>query len=270
MTKKKRRKLIAIILSAILLITAVIIALYPTMSRIETENRIDHDISKFEIHIKKDNIIPADKTKEEAIDEGIIDEDGYVLDEDGERKYDEPAYYQADLDRLWKDSVAYNEELKTSQENRLKDDTWKEESLDLESYGVWDGIYGYIKADDIDMCLPIYLGATDWNMSLGAAHLSNTSLPIGGKGTNCVLAGHTAYFGRTFFDDIIYLQKGDIVQIQNFWETLNYKVIDTEIRVPNDGSRLFIVPNKDLLTFFTCIYSENGHYNRYYVICERI
>ena len=50
----------------------------------------------------------------------------------------------------------------------------------------------------------------------------------------------------------------------------NSKVIDTEIRVPNDGSRLFIVPNKDLLTFFTCIYSENGHYNRYYVICERI
>ena len=160
--------------------------------------------------------------------------------------------------------------LQKTQSERLKDDTWKEMSLDLEDYGIWDGIYAYIEADAIDMQLPIYLGATDWNMSLGAAHLSNTSLPIGGKGSNCVLAGHTGYFGKTFFDNIIYLEKGDIVKIKNLWTTLEYKVIETETRVPTDGTRLFIDDNKDLLTFFTCIYNGRGTYDRYYVICERI
>ena len=267
---KKKWKIVIIVLSVTLIVTAVIVALYPTASKIQTEQKIEHDIHTFDTHTKKDNIIPKDKTKEDAVDEGIIDEEGYILDEDGDRIYDEPAYYQADLDRLYRDSVAYNAELQKTQNERLKDDTWKEMSLDLEDYGIWDGIYAYIEADAIDMQLPIYLGATDWNMSLGAAHLSNTSLPIGGKGSNCVLAGHTGYFGKTFFDNIIYLEKGDIVKIKNLWTTLEYKVIETETRVPTDGTRLFIDDNKDLLTFFTCIYNGRGTYDRYYVICERI
>lgn len=267
---KKKWKILIIILSITLIVTAIIIALYPTASKIQTEQKIEHDIHTFNTHTENDNIVPKDKTKEDAVDAGIIDEEGYILDEEGDRVYDEPAYYQADLDRLYRDSVAYNAELQKTQSERLKDDTWKEMSLDLEDYGIWDGIYAYIEADAIDMQLPIYLGATDWNMSLGAAHLSNTSLPIGGKGSNCVLAGHTAYFGKTFFDNIIYLKKGDIVKIKNLWTTLEYKVVETETRVPTDGTRLFIDDNKDLLTFFTCIYNGRGTYDRYYVICERI
>ena len=79
------------------------------------------------------------------------------------------------------------------------------------------------------MELPIFLGATDDNMAFGAAHLTYTSLPIGGESTNCVLAAHTGYIGRVFFDDIRYLQIGDVVTITNYWDKLTYKVTDKQI-----------------------------------------
>ena len=66
-------------------------------------------------------------------------------------------------------------------------------------------------------------------MSYGAAHMSATSLPIGGKNTNAVLAGHTGYIGRIFFDNLRNLKIGDWVSITNYWDTLNYKVVETKV-----------------------------------------
>lgn len=80
----------------------------------------------------------------------------------------------------------------------LRNDTYSQAAVNLEDYGITDGIYGYVTAETINMRLPIYLGANSSNMSYGAAHMSATSLPIGGKNTNAVLAGHTGYIGRIF------------------------------------------------------------------------
>ena len=245
---KKKWKIVIIVLSVTLIVTAVIVALYPTVSKVQTEQKIARAVES-----SKNGRYPKDGLYFWNHLAGLF----------GQRLWFIPTV-KALRSKLKIDAS------KCSGCGTCADDTWKEMSLDLEDYGIWDGIYAYIEADAIDMQLPIYLGATDWNMSLGAAHLSNTSLPIGGKGSNCVLAGHTGYFGKTFFDNIIYLEKGDIVKIKNLWTTLEYKVIETETRVPTDGTRLFIDDNKDLLTFFTCIYNGRGTYDRYYVICERI
>lgn len=91
------------------------------------------------------------------------------------------AEYHIDADRLYRDSVAYNEKLKTEQYNLLINETsYRQASLNLYDYGVPNNIYGYISASSIGMELPIFLGATDDNMAFGAAHLTYTSLPIGG------------------------------------------------------------------------------------------
>ena len=137
----------------------------------------------------------AHHSEERSIDDYRSDDESYS------------AEYHIDADRLYRDSVAYNEKLKTEQYNLLINETsYRQASLNLYDYGVPNNIYGYISASSIGMELPIYLGATDDNMAFGAAHLTYTSLPIGGESTNCVLAAHTGYIGRVFFDDIRYLQ----------------------------------------------------------------
>lgn len=49
---------------------------------------------------------------------------------------------------------------------------------------------GILSIPKMDLELPIYLGATAEHLASGAAQLSQTSMPIGGENTNCVLAGH--------------------------------------------------------------------------------
>ena len=99
--------------------------------------------------------------------------------------------------------------------------------------------------------------------------MSATSLPIGGKNTNAVLAGHTGYIGRIFFDNLRNLKIGDRVSITNYWNTLNYKVVETKVNKPNESGDCYLQKDRDLLTMFTCISDGNGGFDRYYVICER-
>lgn len=72
-------------------------------------------------------------------------------------------------------------------------------ALKLGDYGVTNNVFGYITAQSIGMKLPIYLGANNSMMSICAAHMCNTSLPVNMSDTNCSIAGHTGYRGRVFF-----------------------------------------------------------------------
>ena len=116
--------------------------------------------------------------------------------------------------------------------------------------------------------LPIYLGANDEMMGYGAAHLNNTSLPLNEKSTNCVVAGHTGYVGRIFFDNIRNLKKGDKVDVKNFWGTIHYKVVNFKKVEPNQTTDTVIQNGKKLLTLVTCTQLGNGKYGRYLVICD--
>lgn len=175
--------------------------------------------------------------------------------------------YHIDSARLYRDSAAYNEMLKTHQYDLLINEySYQQASLNLYDYGVPDNIYGYITAPSIDMELPVFLGGTSENMDYGAAHLTYTSLPIGGESTNCVLAAHTGYIGRVFFDYISCLQIGDTVKITNLWDTLSYTVTDKHIYKKYESSSCYISEGKDLLTLITC---ANYGADRYYVQCER-
>ncbi len=86
---------------------------------------------------------------------------------------------------------AYNESIFADKQDGLCD-PWSYQApvFDLAEYGIEDGIVGILSIPKMDLELPIYLGATAEHLAGGAAQLSQTSMPIGGNNTNCVLAGH--------------------------------------------------------------------------------
>ena len=194
------------------------------------------------------------------------DNESVILDNDESRDL----VTTPDFDRLYVDSVAYNENLKKHQAELLVSErSYQKPSLDLSSYGIDSGVYGYVSAPSIGMELPVYLGGNDDNMALGAAHMTYTSLPIGGKSTNCVLSGHSGYIGRIFFDYIPNLSIGDEIIVENYWNTLKYKVIDKQIKKSYESAACYITEGKDLLTLITCVSNGRGGFDRFYIIAER-
>ena len=164
----------------------------------------------------------------------------------------------------------YNAQLLEYGQYELNDPfAYEQPSFDLASYSLYDNVFGHISAPAIDMDLPIYLGANQYNMNFGAVQLSYSSMPIGGKSTNAVFAAHRGYIGKIFFDNIVFLEEGDDVYITNPWEKLHYKVAYTEIISPYDIEKCYIQKDRDLITLLTCHpygYSEQ----RYMVVCERV
>ena len=122
----------------------------------------------------------------------------------------------------------------------------------------------------MDLTMPIYLGASDEHLAACAAVLGNTSAPIGGDNTNCVIAGHRGWKGADYFRHIDRLQVGDTVQLTNLWETLTYTVTDIQIIQPHEVDKIRIQPYRDLLTLLTCHPYASGGRQRYVVVCERL
>lgn len=144
-------------------------------------------------------------------------------------------------------------------------DPWAYEqpSFSLSNFGLEDEMFGVICIPKLDLELPIYLGATYQHMAGGVAHLSQTSLPIGGENTNCVIAGHRGWGGASYFRYITDLKPGDEVIITNLWETLTYEVVGTEIIQPNDVEKILVKEGRDMLTLLTCHPYASGGRQRY-------
>ena len=253
-----RSKLLMIV--ALLLVTvSLVLFAYPNISKDVVQKKNDEIIE----HFSETAEDIQDGDREAALEDGVINEDGYLIDDSGQIVSDYPVVFQKDLDRLYEDSVTYNEALKERQD---MDVDFSDAALDLTNYGIYDGIYGYVKAPAIDLNIPIYLGASDGNMAWGASHLMNTSLPFGGESTNTVLAGHTGYFGMIVFDYITSLSVGDTVSVTTYFDTLDYRVISKKEITATETNDLYIEKGKDLLTLITCARMGKA---RYEVICER-
>lgn len=261
-------KKIVTVIATLMLLAGIGLFMFPIVSNFVGTQIANSETEKFETQIE--TVIDDGTTFEQALEEKQVDSEGYPIDERGKRTSDTPIVFKPDLDRLRKDSLAYNENLKTNQSSLLVDEySYEQPSLNLSEYGIFDDIYGYVSAPSIDMKLPIYLGANNSNMSYGAAHMTYTSLPLGGERTNTVLAGHTGYVGRVFFDNLRNLKIGDEVILRNYWENLSYRVVETKICKPDESADVFINSDDDMLTMITCIKGDGEDFDRYYVLCKR-
>ena len=165
---------------------------------------------------------------------------------------------------------AYNDEIWETKQVGLCDPwSYQQPSFTLGDYGLEDEVFGVISIPKLELEMPLYLGATYQHLADGAAHLSQTSLPIGGNNTNCVIAGHRGWKGASYFRYITDLEPGDEVIITNLWGSLTYEVSETKIIQPNDVDKIHIQPGRNLVTLLTCHPYASGGKQRYLVFCER-
>ena len=166
---------------------------------------------------------------------------------------------------------AYNQRIYNEKQSGLVDlEACEAPATDLTAYGIEDEIIGVLEIPAMELTMPVYLGASDAHLAAGAAVLGNTSAPIGGANTNCVIAGHRGWRGADYFRHIDKLTVGDKVVITNLWETLTYTVVDIQIIQPYEVDMIKIQQGRDLLTLLTCHPYASGGKQRYVVYCERL
>lgn len=182
-------------------------------------------------------------------------------------EHDEP---EQQYPELLADLQTYNRRIYNEKQSGLVDlEACETPAADLTTYGIEDEIIGVLEIPAMELAMPVYLGASDAHLSAGTAVLGNTSAPIGGDNTNCVIVGHRGWRGADYFRHIDRLQVGDTVTLTNLWETLTYTVADIQIIQPHEVDMIKIQSNRDLLTLLTCHPYASGGRQRYVVYCER-
>lgn len=253
MSESKNR---TVAVSMVLFLVGIIIALLPWFHKLWVHYTIHRDVQAFLSYVEVKPFVPGKRIPGETVPQESVAE--------------EPAL-PTEHTQLWLDMQDYNQTISQEGQTGLSDPSaYEEASFRLANYGLESEVFGVLSIPRLELNMPIYLGATKQNMANGAAVMGQTSLPIGGSNTNCVLAGHRGWNGAAYFLYINQLEPGDIVTVTNLWETLTYQVVDTQIISPNDVDAIHIQPGRELLTLLTCHPPASGGKQRYLVFCERV
>ncbi len=166
---------------------------------------------------------------------------------------------QAKYDEILEEAEKYNKALSKSGIIWNMDEEQKEDydrQLNINS----SGIMGYIDIPKINITLPIYHGIEETVLQVAIGHLAGTSLPIGGKGSHCVVSGHRGLPSARLFTDIDKLIEGDTWTMTVLGRTVTYEVDQIRVVEPTDLSELQIKKGKDYCTLVTCTpYGVNTH-----------
>ena len=163
---------------------------------------------------------------------------------------------QEKLDALKEAAKAYNQQLNTVMSHG-------NEGVTGTSYADIIGIgesLGYITIPRINVNLPIYEGTDEAVLSKGVGHMAQTSYPLGGESTHCVLTGHRGLPEAVLFTDLDQLEIGDKFYLHTLDEVLAYQVDQIKIVLPTETSDLEIIEGEDHCTLLTCHpYGINSH-----------
>lgn len=172
----------------------------------------------------------------------------------------------AQIQQLVASALDYNHKLYTGEISPLEPD----------ENGYWDQLHFeesemmcFIRIPAIDVELPVFHGIGEEDLRHGAGHMPQTSLPIGGENTHCVISAHSGMASDPMFTDIGLLKEGDLIYIDILDRTLTYEVYgEHEVVLPHAVERIKILEGEDLLTLVTCTpINVNSH--RLLVHCRR-
>ena len=114
-------------------------------------------------------------------------------------------------------------------------------------------VISYIDIPKINVYLPIFKGTDDETLDRGIGVMENTSLPIGGTGSHCVLSGHSGLTLRTMFNDLEQLEIGDCFYLHTYGCTLSYKIYAIRTVLPEEVlDHIGKDDGCDLCTLLTC------------------
>ena len=211
------------ILASVILIAALGIAMYPTMSQWVNELLSESSITQYN----------------ESVDTLSVDDKAALLAEAEE--------YNRGLNEVVSDSFSSEAFAGDERYNGILNITE-------------DGQIGTINIPSIDCRLPIYHGSSEDMLTKGAVHLAGTAFPIGGSSARSVISAHTAFPGKIFFDRLSEVEIGESFSVTVLGDTLYYKVTEINIVLPDEVEYLQPVKDKDLITLVTCTpYALNTH-----------
>ena len=228
------RKFIRIFLGVVIIIASLGVYFYPNMREWKTQQEVNQIMAQFENDFKTDDTDSASTEKTDDSSESTSD---------GEIK---------NFVELHKEMEEYNQRLVTDGQHIVDAWSYEQPPLTLTNMPNKDYTIGYIEIPDMKVKLPLLLGASKDNLAKGAAVLSETSMPIGGTDTNCVIGAHRGWRGSAYFQRIENLKEGSKVYITNPWETMVYQVVSTKIVEPDDSNAILLQHGKDMVTLVTC------------------
>lgn len=169
---------------------------------------------------------------------------------------------------LIKDAERYNEYLfsmsKKEAYNKSVPDYNK--ILNIDEFG----LMGYVTIPQIRILnIPMYHGYSDEVLEMGVGHIPQTSLPVGGINTHCVLSAHSGRANNSLFSDLDKLKNGDVFFINTLNLRMKYRIKNIQVVKRKEVSSLNIRQDKDLVTLVTC-YPTGVNSHRLLVTGERI
>lgn len=234
-----------------LIVIGLIIFLYPIMMKEINEARDLEEIEAFQETIKKEI-----QRKEEYIEEST---------EEQTEETEKIRIYES----LYRQMQEYNKKIYENGQKELFDPFSSPDSpFNLSQYELKDDMIGFITIPRLNLSMKLYLGATKEHLSDGIGVLSNTSMPLGGNNTNCVLAGHRGSKTKKFFYGIEKLEIGDEIELTTPWDNLTYQVESVKVITPDEVDAVMIQKNKDMITLITC-HPYGMNYQRYLVYATR-
>lgn len=157
------------------------------------------------------------------------------------------------LQQLQNDAFNYNKALEKKQNPKIS-------SLNYNDMLKVASAIGYIEIPKIDVHSPIYHGLSEDVLKKGIGHMEGSSLPVGGSGTHCVLAGHTGLPTSKLFTDLDTLTTGDVFYIHVLDKVLKYQIDQILTVLPFEDDEIRIVEGEDYVTLVTCTpYGINSH-----------
>lgn len=244
------KKTFQIIVSVVLILVGLGVFFYPNFREWKTNHEVNQIVDQFEEDFKTDDTESSKSDTE--------------LSESSDAT---PTKFTA----LYQEMQDYNKNLVANGQQLTDAWSYQQAPISLDHMPSKDATIGYIDIPDMKVKLPLLLGASMDNLSKGAAVLSQTSMPIGGTDTNCVIAAHRGWKGSAYFQRIENLKKGSKVYVTNPWETLVYEVTSTKVVNPDDIDVIKLQPGKDMVTLISCHpYVIGGGPYRYIAYCERV
>ena len=258
--KSKSAKIICYIILVIVFLFGALVFSYPLINRSATAHDKKVVLDNFEAEQKIAIEQMEEKNKNNSSENIDFGDDSPAIDNN---------VLTGNFEQLYEDMLNYNKKIYKENQSGLKDAwSYEQPTFDLSAYGIFDNVIAELRIPEMKLDEPVYLGATWNNMGKGVAQLGQTSMPIGGENTNCVIAGHRGCSSGEFFLYIQNLKLGDRVYLDNFWGTLTYTVSKIDIIQPDDIDKILIQKDKDMLTLITC-HPYPYNYQRYAVYCDR-
>ncbi len=205
------------LIPAIIFILGLCILLYPTVSDLWNQFRQNQLIGDYQ----------------EAVQQ--------LSDEDYARAKAAAKRYNASLQVSFADAFS-----STKSEASSDDEYWQLLNV------AGNGVMAYVEIPKISTRLAIYHGLSDEVLQTGLGHVLGTSLPIGGNGTHCVVAGHRGLPSALLLTDLDQVVEGDRFAVYVLDEKHCYEVDQISVVDPEDISTLEIDENQDYFTFITC------------------